>query len=72
MLEAADRYINLLEVKIEKQDNLNKALEIELRVTKDRLYASQPSWYERPSFLVPATAVTTLIIYGIVRNNLPR
>lgn len=67
----ADALIATLEKQSALQIKLNEALEDTARIATQRYYENLPAWYEKPSFLVPATVLTTIVVYGLTVRALP-
>ena len=68
VIDAGNKYIIQLNKQLEQKNELALALEREVALLKQRADDVSPKWFERPSFVVPATIVATVLTVIAVRK----
>lgn len=68
VINAAQKYITVLNTQVEKQDALIVQLERDLALANQEINAVKPAWYEKPGFVIPATIVGTAAAILLVRK----
>lgn len=68
VVTAGNKYIKALNTQLDQKTELAASLERELALVKERAANLTPQWYERPSFVVPATVVATALTVILVRK----
>ena len=68
VVESGRKYIKHLSTQLDQKSELAAALEREVVLLKQRALDTAPSWYEKPSFVVPATILATALTVIIVRK----
>lgn len=68
VINAAQRYIVALNTEIEKKNGLIVALERDRALLEQQVETSKPAWFERPSFVIPATILATAATIFIVKK----
>jgi hypothetical protein len=68
VIKAGHNYIQGLLVQLEQKDELAISLEKEVALLKQRANDLEPKWFERPSFVVPVTVVSTVLAVVLIRN----
>ena len=68
VVTAGNKYIKSLSTQLDQKTELAASLERELALTKERAANLTPSWYEKPSFVIPATIVATALTVILVRK----
>ena len=68
VIQAVNKYIKHLNTQLDQKTDLADTLERELTLIKQRAIDTQPSWYEKPGFVVPATIIATILTVTAVRR----
>jgi hypothetical protein len=68
VINAAQKYITVLNNQVEKQDALIVQLERDLALANREIETIKPAWYEKAGFIIPATIVGTAAAILLVRK----
>lgn len=68
VIGAAQKYIVSLNTELEKKNELIVALEHDRALLEQQVETNKPAWFERPSFVIPATILATAATIFIVRK----
>lgn len=69
-VEAGEQYIKGLEAHVKQQDEFIELQDKQLQ-SLNALLDQEKKWYEEPSFLVPTTALLTILVLGELREAAP-
>jgi peptidoglycan hydrolase CwlO-like protein len=71
VIDAANLFIGTLNKQLSNKDELITKLETDIELLQQQVAATSPVWYEQPSFVIPATIITTVATIFVIRRALP-